>query len=307
MINKKQNFDDSNEYHWFYEPNCTSIKINLKLREHIFKIALEKAHSMTSLSKQTRLSKQTLFNYLYGKSMNVKGLKALLKFTNIQFTEVSTSIKEISWNRIKIPIKLDTEESATIFAAILGDGSNTSRVMYKNKDKALLNKVENNIKLWLGNVIIDYRISSKGIPYINLPRITGRILDFVGIPTGNHTKFDPGVPQVIKNSKKSVKKAFIQQFFDDEGWPEPNQMRVAASQGVDCTLKLPQDFINYSIKDKKFVYLKDIPTEIRFKIKAPKILIDTKELLNDDFGIYSNIRLKRLYPLIQIRLLLYLN
>ncbi|MEK6868992.1 MAG: LAGLIDADG family homing endonuclease [Nanoarchaeota archaeon] len=293
MTNKKQNFNDLNEYHWFYEPDSISINIDHKLVKHIFKVALEKAHSMTNLSKQIGLSKQTLFNHLYGKSMNVGGLKALLKFNNIEFMDVNEYVREISWYRMKNPIRLDTEESATIFAAILGDGSNTSRVMYKNKDRVLLNKVENNIKLWLGNVIIDHRISSKGIPYINLPRITGRILDFVGIPVGKQTNFDPGIPQVIKNSKKSVKRAFIQQFFDDEGWPEPNQMRVGISQVIDCTSMLNSNFINL-IKNKKFIYLKGIPKEIKDKIKAPKILTDIRELLNGDFEIYSNIRLKRL-------------
>lgn len=70
-------------------------------------------------------------------------------------------------------------------------------------------------------------------------------------------------------------------------------MKIGVSQVCDCTLILTRNFIN-SVKDKKFVYLKDIPTEIKYKIKAPKILIDIEELLNNDFGIYSNIRLKRL-------------
>lgn len=293
MINKKQNFNDLSQYHWFYEPNHTSIRIGLEFREHIFRIALKKAKSMANLSKLTKLSKQTLFNHMYGKSMNVKGLKTLLRFIDANLMEAYGHIEGISENKIKLPIKLNNKESAIVFAAILGDGSNTSRVMYKNKDKILLNKVEENVKLWIGNVVIDCRESSKGIPYIVLPRVMGRILNFVGIPAGKQTNLNPGIPKVIKYSEKSIKKAFIQQFFDDEGWPEPAQMRVAVSQCINSTSQLPERFVK-SIRNKEVVYLQEIPIEIRNKIKAPKLLTDLRKILKTDFNIYCNLRLKRL-------------
>ncbi|MBU1112031.1 MAG: hypothetical protein ABIG93_00865 [archaeon] len=292
MVNEKQ-INDLNKYHWFNESDGVSIKICPKFREHIFKIALKKAKTMTNLSKHTKLSKQTLFNQMYGKSMNVKGLKTLLKFTNIDFMEAYDHINEMGWNKFKLPIKLDNKDSAILFAAILGDGSNTTRVMYKNKDKALINKVENSVKQLLNGAIIDRRVSSIGIPYINLPSITGRILNFVGIPSGKQTISNPCVPEVIKESNKSVKKAFIQQFFDDEGWPEPNQMKIATAQGIDCTQELNIEFLN-SLKDKRILYLNSIPNEIKDKLKPPKLFIDIKTMLNKDFNIFSSIRLKRL-------------
>ncbi|MBW2974939.1 hypothetical protein KY366_04440 [Candidatus Woesearchaeota archaeon] len=293
MANKKQNFEDLNAYHWFYEPDNISIRISQEFRKSIFKSALEKAKSMTNLSRLTGLSKQTLFNNMYGISMNIKGFKKLLNLIKINFMEVYEHIEKIGGNKIKLPIRLDTPESAIIFASILGDGSNTSRVMYKNKDIFLINKIEKCVRDWLGNVIIDHRISSKNIPCLFLPRITGRIFSFVGIPVGKQTRFNPGIPEVIKSSGKSVKKAFIQQFFDDEGWPEPNQMRIAISQCIYATPKLPEDFVK-SIRNKEIVYLKKIPSRIKEMINAPEILIDLKRILENDFEIYSNIRLKRL-------------
>ncbi|MDP3698316.1 MAG: hypothetical protein Q8R47_01885 [Nanoarchaeota archaeon] len=283
----------ANYYHWFNEPDNVSIRISQEFREKMFKISLEKAKSMTNLSKFTGLSKQTLFNQKYGKSMNVKGLKKLLLFSDIKFTEVYGHIQEMGWNKFKLPIKLDGEEGAVVFAAILGDGSNTTRVMYKNKDQALLNKVEKSFKDLLGDAIVDKRISSTGIPYMNFPRITGRILNFVGIPSGKQMIFNPEIPKVVKFAEKNVKRAFIQQFFDDEGWPEPDQMKVAASQCADVTVVLNKEFID-SIKGKKVIYLKDIPLEVRKEIEAPRLLIDLKDILKEDFDIDSNIRFKRL-------------
>ncbi len=292
-MEKKEQIQSLNEYHWFYEPDHTSIVIDLNFIEKIFKKALNNADSMTNLSKQTELSKQTLFNHLYCKSMNVKGLKALLEFTGIDFAEANRYITEIGWNKIKFPIQLSTESSAIVMSAILGDGSNTSRVMYKNKDQSLLDKIEKSAKEWLGEILIDHRTSPKNIPYLNFPRIMGRILSFAGVPKGKQTKSNPGIPEAISQSTLNVKKAFIQQFFDDEGWVEPNQMRVALSQCVDCTNDLPDDFVE-SIRDKTTIYLKDIPLDVKKKINYPKLLVNIHKILKDEFNIYSYLRLKRL-------------
>lgn len=292
MENKEQ-IQNLNEYHWFYEPDYTSIVVNRDFIHKIFEEALGKAGSMTNLCKQTGLSKQTLFNNLNCKSMNVKGLKALLGFTRIDFAETNMHITEIGWNKIKFPVQLDTESSAIIIAAILGDGSNTSRVMYKNKDQSLLDKVEKSAKEWLGEIIIDHRTGSNGVPYLNFPHILGRIITFAGVPKGKQTKFNPGVPETIKQSTLEVKKAFIQQFFDDEGWPEPNQMRIAVSQCVDCTKNLPEEFIE-SIKGKQTIYLGEMSLEVKNKINPPKLLTNIQQILTDEFNIYSFVRLKRL-------------
>lgn len=154
---------DLNEYQWFYEPDHTSILINEGYRKKILERAIQKAGSMTNLSVQTKLSKQTLFNHLYGKSMNVIGLKKILTFISFDFAEVNKYVEEISWNNIEFPIKLNTIECAVFFAAIIGDGSNTSRVMYKNKDTELLQKVEKNVLCWLGDVIIDHIVKDINI------------------------------------------------------------------------------------------------------------------------------------------------
>jgi hypothetical protein len=291
-MNKEQKYD-LNYYHWFYEPNSVSVKIKPKFRKQIFEISLDKAKTMTNLSKITNLSKQTLFNYMYGKCMNIKGLKTLLQFVNISFKEANVNITEVGWNKIKFPVKLDTNESAVLFSAIMGDGANSETIMYKNKDANLISKVKNSTKKWIGNVTIGHQTSDKDIPFITFPRIFGRILNYVGIPSGKQMKFNPGIPEVVKNSKKETKRMFIQQFFDDEGWPEPNQMKVAISQCVDATKYLPKKFIN-KIKRLETIYIKDIPIDIKSKIIEPKILTDIHDILKNEFNIYSNIRFKRL-------------
>jgi hypothetical protein len=281
------------KYTWHNEPANTSVKISQNFTEVLFTKALKKTKSMTNLSNITGLSKQTLFNNMYRKSMSVRSLGKLLTFCEINFGETNYFIEEIAENEIKLPIDLSSKAAAIIFSAILGDGSNSTRVMYKNKDKNLILKVERNAKKLLGNIKLDHRISSKGIPYILFPRITGRILNYVGIPTGKQMNFNPGIPEVILNSSKKAKKMFIQQFFDDEGWPEPNKWKIAASQCSNVTSDLTPKFIK-SIKSKAIVYLNDIPKEIKLKLTKPRLLVDIKEILKEDFDIYSNIRFKRL-------------
>lgn len=292
MTYKKHN-QCLNNYHWFYEPGSTSIRIDEKLRKKILTKALHKAKTMTKLSKDTNLSKQTLFNYKYGKSMNIKGLKVMLDYVDLSYDQIEAKITEIAENKISMPISLNTKESSIFFAAILGDGSNTSKVMYKNKDKYLLTKVDKNVKNWLGKITIDSRISDRGIPYINFPRITGRILHYVGIPPGKQTKLDSGVPKVIKLSTKEVKKEFIKQFFDDEGWPEPDQMKIAAAQCVDCSQIVPTK-LKRNFEVGQIIYLKDIPLYVKNSVKPPQLLQDLQMILQNDFNIYSHIRFKRL-------------
>jgi hypothetical protein len=291
-MHTKQNWD-LNYYHWFYEPDSVSVKIKPEFRKQIFNSALKKAKTMTKLATLTGLSKQTLFNQMYGKSMNVRGLKKLLHFVNINFEDANTNIEKIAWNNIKFPVKLNTTESAVFFSAIMGDGTNSEMVMYKNKDQNLISKVESNTKRWIGNIHINCLISDKNIPFITFPRVFGRILSYAGIPSGKMMKFNPGVPEVVKRSNKEIKKAFIQQFFDDEGWPEPNQMRIAASQCVDATKYLPKKILD-RIRNSKIIYIKDIPRDIINNIIEPKILADIQDILKEEFKIHSIIRFKRL-------------
>lgn len=153
--------------------------------------------------------------------------------------------------------------------------------------------MEESVLRWLGPVTIDYRISQKNIPYLMLPRILGRILTYAGIPEGKQSLNNPGVPNSIIHSDIEVKKVFIQHFFDDEGWPEQNQMKIGLSQCVDCTKVIPTSFREKS-KEQEVLYLNQIPADIKNKIFPPNLLIDIRKILLEDFFIHSNLRLKRI-------------
>jgi len=87
------------------------------------------------------------------------------------------------------------------------------------------------------------------------------------------------------------KKYFIQQFFDDEGWPQIENRFVACSQNSDTTSIIPKEYFNLLLLGKK-VSVGKIPLELRLKIIKPNLLLDIKEILEKDFGMKPLLRLK---------------
>lgn len=280
-------------YHWFYEPERVRVKLNEKYRLLLFN-KLEKFGGPHALSRKIGCSPATICNYFKGLGLSVGFLKKILDNLKIPYEEIEPLITEISWVRNpKLPFNLDTVEISSLSAAILGDGSNTTRLMYKNTRSELIKKVEIAAKKVFGEITIDHRVTEKGILYVVFPRIVGRVLTFNEIPYGNKIYQNNGIPNSIKKCGKKTKKAFLQQFFDDEGGVEVNYRRIFLSQSTDCTKYLPKNFYNSMEKEKAY-YIKDIPNSILRELHPSKILVDIKTMMKKSFNISSTLRFKRI-------------
>ena len=279
-------------YYWFYEPDKIRIKLNEKYRLFLIN-KLKKLGGPHSLSRKIECSPATICNYFKGYGLSIGFLKKILDILQIPYEEVEPFITEISWiKNPKLPFNLKSREAATLSAAILGDGSNTTRVMYKNTRQELIKKVEDATKKIFGNIALDHRISEDNINYIVFPRIVGRALTFMGIPYGNKINRNIGIPKIIKNGSKEVQKEFLQQFFDDEGGVETDYRKIFLSQGTNCTKQLGNFYNRMTFK--KDYYKRDISSKLLRNLETPKIIVDIKSILLNSFNIESIIRFKRI-------------
>ncbi|MEW6294824.1 MAG: hypothetical protein AB1467_00830 [Candidatus Diapherotrites archaeon] len=287
--------DCKTEYHWFDEPNTVRIRLEKDFGKNLINKAILKASSKSKLAYAIRVSKATIFNYFHNTSLTVGGLKKILDFLGIGYLIAEDKVEEIAWSKgVKLPIKLNSISMATILAAIMGDGTiNEAHVEYKNSDSELLNKVEREIKNIFGDVKISNRISDEGVPYLIASRMVRRVLKITGVPTGKKLNQGIGIPKVIMDNSIEIQKAFLQQFFDDEGWAETTNYKIGLSQANECTKAINERFLS-EMKIGKPYSINKIPKENRQHIKPPKILIDARKILCDNFLVESNLRLKRI-------------
>lgn len=282
----------ANFYRWYDEPDFTSIRVDPRYIKELTNRSISKAGSIVNLSRLTGLSTTTIHNYKTLVSLNVRGLKLFLDFLGIKYDRINHRIKKISWNVRHFNIDFNSREMAILLAASLADGHlNKSSFMYKNKDRNLINKVKRaTIKLFK-EVKINSRVDRNGTPYIVCPKFVSKQLEKLGSPCGKKLFSNPRVPSIIRDGTKIQKRLFIQQFFDDEGWVESENLRVAAAQSSETSEILPKRLIkNLSLNQKYNV--SSLSNKIKVKIIKPNILIDIQEILKKDFGIESHLTFK---------------
>lgn len=282
-------------YSWHEEPNFISIQIEENYQKDLIKRAIKKVKTIENLSKFTGLSKATIHNYKNYIGMNIKGLKSILDILEIKYNRINHKIIKIGWNNNHLKIKINSNEMAILLAASLADGHlDKSHFMYKNKNPELRNRVRDCVRQLFGNQIkIHNKTAKNGVDFITCPSIVKRQLNNLGSPSGKKLFQNPSVPKLIKNGTKIQKKLFIQQFFDDEGWPETQQRRVACAQCADTTKSLPKNFIK-NLEFRTPLTIGKIPKDLKHKIIQPNLLLEIKKILEDDFKIIFNLKLKKL-------------
>jgi len=269
-------------YRWYDEPDKVRIKLEENYRKKLVEKAIKKSGKPSNLAKELEMNKMTVFNYLYGNGMTVIGLKKLLDFLEIKYNRINHKVQEISWN-FKPNIKLKSKEIAILLAASLADGHlSNAHFLYKNKDKELIDKIKSNLIKVFGNISIKERMAKNDVLFFTAPTVVRRVLENLGSPRGKKLHKNPKVPRIVMEGTKNMKKEFIQQFFDDEGWCETENTRIAICQAVDCTNQIPTNF-QKRMKLKKSYTSNKIPKDIKKKIPVPNLLKDIKRLLKEDF------------------------
>jgi hypothetical protein len=256
---------------------------------------INKAGSVAELSRQIGLSKSTLFNYNSEIGLEIGNLKKILDFLEINYDRINPKIQKISWNQTFLDLDFNSSEMAIILAASLADGHiNKTHFMYKNKNPELIDRVELFAKKVFGDkILVSHKIDKNGTNYILLPSFVKRQLEYLGSPSGKKLFVNPHVPEIILNGTFEQKKCFIQQFFDDEGWPQSEGIFVACAQSSDTTNIFPESFIN-SIPFRKYIPLRNISLEFRSRIIKPNLLVDIKNILEKDFGMFPSLKLKNI-------------
>lgn len=289
---------ESNYFKWYEEPEFTSVRVEPSYMTSLMDRAISKAKTTKKLSELTGLSYATIYNYKRLISLNIGGLKNVLDFLNIKYNRINHKIRRISWNLNKFDINYNSDEMAIILAASLADGHlNRSHFMYKNKDTELIARVKASVKKLFGNIKINKRVDKNGTPYILCPTIVRKQLEKLGSPRGKKLFRNPRVPEIIRDGTKKQKRLFIQQFFDDEGWVETENLHIAAAQASDVTKALPNNLIN-KLKLRKPYSTNKIGFGIINEIPRPNLLLDIQKILLKDFNISTNLLFKKItkYP-----------
>lgn len=282
-------------YKWYEEPDGVNIVLIEGYLSALTLRAIAKAGSIVKLSHEIGISKSTIDNYKNERGATIKGIKLILSFLDIAPNRINHKIKSLSWNKDLPKFRFNSEKLAIILAASLADGHiSQTHFMYKNTNNELIQRVELYVREIFGKQIcINHKVARNGVPYILCPAIVKRQLVKLGSPQGKKLFLNPGVPQIITQGSLKIKKSFIQQFFDDEGWPEKENRKVACCQGSDTTNTIPKFFIEQMALNQN-VTIGKIPAKIKTKIVKPRILVDIRKILINDFNIYTAINLKRI-------------
>ncbi len=90
--------------------------------------------------------------------------------------------------------------------------------IYTNSNTKLMEEVVKIVKEEFPNVVLNNRMSGKGIPQIQFSAMVGRKLVGLGAVNGSKTTQEMKIPKWIKESNEIIKANFLGAIFDDEGY-----------------------------------------------------------------------------------------
>ena len=210
------------------------IKLNKKLVYDVLDIVKK---SNTLLPKEI---KTQLYRMSKGQKASLKFLKQFSLDLDVpieeiqQNTELITSAKftDVGIRNPSFPFNFDSEDGVRLIAAIMGDGelNRQLNVRYNNQNETLINLVLNSAKNLFGDV--DYKLYLRDdLTYqLHFPKITGIILNQIGILPGYKSLTNYGVPDFVFGLSKKIQAVFIKQFFNDEGNVRLKDRRLQVKQ-----------------------------------------------------------------------------
>lgn len=207
------------------------VKLTEKLRKKLLKILFKKFDSLSKIAKALGLPKgDYVRRYLISERSGIP-LNILIKVAEITDTkeeEIQKNIIELktikSKEKIKnpkLPINILTPEFALIVGGILGDGGiekNKLRVWYFNQELQQLESFISAMLASFGNVGFAFHRSISGTPCVIFPKVTGLILETIGLTAGNKNYKNFGIPAAFMKTKNiKVANALLRRLFDDDG------------------------------------------------------------------------------------------
>ncbi|MHA2405958.1 MAG: hypothetical protein ACXACH_04320 [Candidatus Hermodarchaeia archaeon] len=105
-----------------------------------------------------------------------------------------------------------------LLASMICDGHlNERRCLHyteKNSDRL---KIVKQFLTKLGDVEFSELVHSRGCTRINLPAIIGRLLEYWGMPVGDRTISNNGLPHTILKAENEIKRIYLQELIPEEG------------------------------------------------------------------------------------------
>ena len=223
--------------------NEVCVRLPKNLQEKMFLLASRIAGNNMRLAKTLGINKTTLLDFKKARFAStrliiVKKLSEFLilnGYKKYSLDNLERKVLAIKTHWVgkfiynpKFPINFNSENGAIVISAILFDGGITSYKypFYTNSKPFLLNKFIKNVKRTVGNTIYCSRKTRESTKCIFFPKVLGLILIHgLNIPSGKKIFTNPEIPEFILKGSKGIKKAFLQQAFDDEGSPSPGKNR----------------------------------------------------------------------------------
>jgi len=221
--------------------NEVCIRLPKEIQEKMFLLASKIVGNNTRLAKTLGLNKTTLLDFKKSRFAStrlriIKALSELLAkngYKEYSLDNLEKKILAIKTHWVgkfiyspKFPINFNSKSGAITISAILFDGGITANKypFYTNKKIFLIKKVLENVRKVVGDTEFHIIKQHTGTIQLSLPKIFGLILIHgLNIPSGKKIFTNPEIPEFILKGSKDIKKAFLQQAFDDEGSSNPGK------------------------------------------------------------------------------------
>ena len=302
----------------------------LYLNEGIFKDlinqGIKKAGSLSKLC--LKLNSMQLYNILKNnEGISVKTLRKLLDYLEIKYDLVNDAITEIrkgtkpSIKNPKFPINLQNNKIGSLIGHLMSDGclykdnsrKNLIRTKYCSDEKEGINNFVNSLNKVFGEVHFNQEVIRNCIQIRIGNGVIGEVFRRAGVTVGKKYKFNEGLPWIIKDGTKEIKRAYLSAIFDDEGSvgkkPFPyvilsrnihfnfsNEERDLLERYIVPIMNKSYFPTGHSTKQTPIRVLKELLEKgsalelLKIIIDSkPKLLVDESNLLKEDLGIDNSV------------------
>ena len=315
-----------NTVNWYDLKDYEILYLEDKTIKNLINQGAEKAGSLSRLG--IKLNSMHIYNILKNyEGMSVKILKRLLDYLESDYNIINNKILEIrkgnkaSIKNPKFPINLPNSKMGYLLGHLVSDGclyydksrKNLIRTKYCGDDKEGIKLFTETINEVFGEVYFNQETIRNCIQIRIGNGIVGETLRKAGVPIGKKYKLNEGLPWIVEEGAKEVKRQYLRAIFDDEGCVGKNKFPyITLSRNIHLNLSnnerntlekyvvplmksnsFPTGHTTKRIQNRK---LKEVLTnmnqlELLNKIldSKPKILVEESRLLEKDFDIGNKI------------------
>src|SRR3989338_1316559 len=315
-----------NTVNWYDLKDYEILYLEDKTIKNLINQGAEKAGSLSRLG--IKLNSMHIYNILKNyEGMSVKILKRLLDYLESDYNIINNKILEIrkgnkaSIKNPKFPINLPNSKMGYLLGHLVSDGclyydksrKNLIRTKYCSDDEEGIKLFTETINEVFGEVYFNQETIRNCIQIRIGNGIVGETLRKAGVPIGKKYKLNEGLPWIVEEGAKEVKRQYLRAIFDDEGCVGKNKFPyITLSRNIHLDLSnnernvlekyivplmksnsFPTGHITKRIQNRK---LKEVLTNInqlellnKILDSKPKILIEESRLLEKDFKIGNKV------------------